>query len=127
MLIKRDVLDAIVRGDIDLQFRRWTRPTVKPGGTLRTAVGLLAIGRVETMAPEAVSLADARRAGFADLAAFNRWLGTMKDGPLFQRIELSFAGEDPQATLGRRRNWQRSGPRSANSTGPRPGPGRCCA
>ena len=93
MLIKREVLEAIRAGTIDLQFRRWTRPTVKPGGTLKTKVGLLRIGRIEAMRPEDVSDADARRAGFADRVAFDRWLATMKAGPLFQRIEVSWIGE----------------------------------
>jgi hypothetical protein len=92
MLIKRDVLEAIRDGRIDLQFRRWTRPTVKPGGTLKTKVGLLRIGRIDDMRPEDVREVDARRAGFADLAEFHRWLATMKAGPLFQRIEISFVG-----------------------------------
>jgi hypothetical protein len=94
MLIKLEVLEAIRRGEVTLQFRRWTRPTVKPGGTLKTRLGLLRIGGIETMRPEDVSEADARAAGFPDLAAFRRWLSTMKEGPLFQRIEVSFAGED---------------------------------
>ena len=90
MLIKRDVLEAIERGEISLQFRRWSRPTVKPGGTLKTKLGVLHIGRVDEMSPDDVSEADARRAGFADVADFRRWLATMKEGPIFQRIEVSF-------------------------------------
>jgi len=93
MLIKREVLEAIRRGEIDLQFRRWTRPTVKPGGTLMTRLGLLRIGRIDDMSPDDVSEEDARRAGFADVADFRRWLDTMKQGPLFQRIEISYLGE----------------------------------
>jgi hypothetical protein len=93
MLIKLDVLEAIKRGDITLQFRRWSRPTVKPGGTLKTKVGLLQIGRVDAMSPDDVTEADARAAGFADLAAFRKWLATMKEGPIFQRIEVSYLGE----------------------------------
>ncbi len=93
MLIKLDVLEAIKRGEIDLQFRRWSRPTVKPGGTLKTKAGLMRIGRVDEMRPEDVSLTDARRAGFHDLEDFRKWLGTMKEGPIFQRIEISYAGE----------------------------------
>lgn len=95
MLIKREVLEAILAGRIDLQFRRWNRPTVKPGGTLKTKLGLMSIGRIDNMRPEDVSLADARRAGFDDLADFRKWLGTMKEGPLFQRIEISPAGDSP--------------------------------
>lgn len=93
MLIKLEVLEAIKRGEIDLQFRRWTRPTVKPGGTLKTRVGLMRIGKIDNMRPGDVSEADARRAGFRDLAEFRKWLNTMKDGPLFQRIEISYAGD----------------------------------
>jgi len=92
MLIKREVLEAIKKGEITLQFRRWTRPSVKPGGTLNTKVGLLKIGRIDEMKPTDVSAVDARKAGFKDLAEFHKWLGTMKQGPLFHRIEVSYIG-----------------------------------
>ncbi len=92
MLLKLEVLEAIKRGEITLQFRRWTRPTVKPGGTLKTKVGLLRIGRIDDMSPDDVTDADVHKAGFADVAAFRKWLDTMKQGPLFQRIEVSFLG-----------------------------------
>lgn len=93
MLIKLDVLEAIKRGEVTLQFRRWSRPSVKAGGTLKTKVGLMRIGRIDEMRPDEVSEADARQAGFADVAAFRRWLDTMKEGPIFQRIEISYAGD----------------------------------
>lgn len=93
MLIRREVLEAIRRGDVTVQFRRWTRPSVKPGGTLKTRIGRLQIGRMDEMSPADVSLADARRAGFRDLDEFRRWLAGMKEGPLFHRIEVSFLGE----------------------------------
>ncbi len=92
MLIKREILEAIQRGDITVQFRRWSRPSVKPGGTLKTKIGLLAIDRMDEMDPADVSVADARRAGFADLAEFRRWLDSMKQGPLFHRIALRYIG-----------------------------------
>jgi hypothetical protein len=95
MLIKREVLEAIKAGQITVQFRRWTRPSVKAGGTLKTKVGLLRVGRMDEMRPEDVSESDAQSAGFRDLADFNKWLGTMKEGPLFHRIELSYLGELP--------------------------------
>ena len=92
MLLKMEVLEAIKAGTITLQFRRWTRPSVKPGGTLKTKVGLLNIGRITDMSPDDVTVAEARKAGFADLADFHRWLDTMKQGPLFQKIEVSYRG-----------------------------------
>jgi hypothetical protein len=93
MLIKREVLEAIKAGRITLQFRRWSRPSVRPGGTLKTKVGLLGIGRMDEMDPADVSEADARRAGFRDVAEFRRWLDTMKEGPLFHRIEVRYIGD----------------------------------
>ena len=95
MLLKREILEAIKAGDITLQFRRWTRPSVKAGGTLKTSVGLLRIGRITDLSPDDVTAADARKAGFADLVEFRRWLDTMKEGPLFQRIEVSYLGDLP--------------------------------
>ncbi|MEO8756373.1 MAG: hypothetical protein ABI398_01290 [Devosia sp.] len=95
MLLKLEVLEAIKAGEITLQFRRWTRPSVKAGGTLKTKIGLLRIGRIDEMQPQDVSAADARKAGFADVAAFRNWFDTMKQGPLFQRIEVSYIGEPP--------------------------------
>lgn len=93
MLLRLEVLEAIKRGEITLQFRRWSRPTVKPGGTLKTKVGLLKIGRMDEMSPDDVTEADAKAAGFADVAAFRKWLDTMKQGPIFQRIEVSYLGD----------------------------------
>lgn len=98
MLIKLEILEAIKAGEIDLQFRRWKRATVKPGGTLKTRVGVMQIGEITPLTRDQVELADVRRAGFADLDDFNRWLDTMKPGDLCM-IEISYLGEDPRVTL----------------------------
>ena len=98
VLIKLNVLEAIKNGKIDLQFRRWKRRSVKPGGTLKTRVGILAIGEITPIRAEDVSERDAQRAGFADVPAFLLWLDTMKPGDL-DRIEISYQGEDPLIAL----------------------------
>lgn len=98
MLIKREVLEKIKSGEITLQFRRWRRRTVKAGGTLKTAVGLLDIGEITPIRAEDVTDADAKRAGFADVQDFLKWLDTMKPGEL-DRIEVSYGGEDPRIAL----------------------------
>lgn len=95
MLIKLEVLEAIKRGDITLQFRRWRRRSVKAGGTLKTRVGILSIGDISPIAAEDVTLEDAQRAGFEDVPAFHKWLATMKPGEL-DRIEVSFLRELPE-------------------------------
>jgi hypothetical protein len=93
MFLKLADLEAIRDGRISLVFRRWSRPTVRAGGTLKTRIGPLRIGRIDDMSPGEVTEADARKAGFADRAEFDRWLATMKPGHLFQRIEVSYLGD----------------------------------
>ncbi|QQR40347.1 ASCH domain-containing protein [Devosia rhizoryzae] len=93
MLLKRELLEGIKAGKVDLIFRRWNRPTVKAGGTLKTKVGLLSIKSVTDMSPDDVTETDAQRAGFVDVGNFQRWLATMKEGVLFQRIEVGYLGE----------------------------------
>lgn len=94
MLLKRDLLEDIKAGKVDVIFRRWNRPTVKAGGTLKTKVGLLAIKSITDMTPDDVTDAEAQRAGFKDVPDFRKWLDTMKEGILFQRIEVGYIGEE---------------------------------
>lgn len=50
MLFKAAVLDEIRRGRVTLAFRRWTKPTVRASGTLRTPIGVLGIDDVRKVA-----------------------------------------------------------------------------
>lgn len=94
MLLKRELLEQIKAGDVDLVFRRWSKPTVKAGGTLKTKVGLLSIRAITDMSPEDVTEEEVHRAGFEGLMHFRCWLDTMKPGHLFQRIEISYIGDE---------------------------------
>jgi hypothetical protein len=99
MFLNRRALDGIAAGKIDLAFRRWKRPTVKAGGTLRSRVGVLSIDAVEPTSERRISAEDARRAGFAsrrDLLASLR-----PEGRLY-RIEFRLIGDDPRAALRQR-------------------------
>jgi hypothetical protein len=49
MLFKSEDIKGILAGDITLAFRRWVRPTVKAGGTLRIPGHVLAIEAVEVI------------------------------------------------------------------------------
>lgn len=97
MLIKQAVLARIASGEVRLAFRRWTKPTVRAGGTLRTAIGVLAIEAVDEVAPESLTEADAAAAGFGSLGALTAELGR-REGKLY-RIALARAGDDPRITL----------------------------
>lgn len=96
MLFKAPVLKAIAEGEIDLAFRRWRKPTVIAGGTLHTPAGLLAIDAVEVIAPDAVTNADAVRAGYASAAAVHADLAG--EAPI-HRIAFRLLGEDPRKAL----------------------------
>lgn len=98
MLIKSADLEHIRAGRVDLVFRRWTRPTVKAGGTLMTALGVLAIEAVDAIGADDVSDEDAWRAGFDDAAALWRWLDQGKPGVLY-RIRVRYVGADPRIDL----------------------------
>ena len=96
MLFPLTTLRAIEAGEVTLAFRRWRRPTVRAGGTLRTRVGVLAIESVEPVFEQAITDADARRAGAAgrdELIA-----GLRPEGTLY-RIEFRLAGPDPRIAL----------------------------
>lgn len=95
-------LSRIATGDITLAFRRWRRPTVKAGGTLTTAVGVLAIDTVERIDPVSISDAQARQAGYADRATLLVALNRRSEGDLY-RIGLHLAGADPRIALRDRR------------------------
>ena len=96
MLFRLDELRRIQEGEITLAFRRWRRPTVKAGGTLRTKAGVLAIDSVEPIAEEDVTDEDARRAGAPDREAL---LARLRPDGRLHRVEFRLAGPDPRIAL----------------------------
>lgn len=98
MLFKQHILDGIAAGRVALAFRRWRRPSVKAGGTLHTAVGLLSIDEVTPCSNSSLTDADARDAGFEDLRALRADLAGQRDGQLY-RIAFRLLGEDPRIAL----------------------------
>lgn len=97
MLIPRPILERIKAGEITLAFRRWRRPTVKSGGILKTAVGVLAIQRVEKTSERKNSESNAHGAGYSERDALIEELSG-RQGDVY-RITLAYAGEDPRVEL----------------------------
>jgi hypothetical protein len=95
VLIRVADWERIRSGEITLQFRRWKRPTVRAGGTLRTSLGVLAIDAVDVV--KRVSRAEAVAAGFPTATAL---MSSMegREGSLY-RIRVRFLGEDPRIEL----------------------------
>jgi len=96
VLLTRDVLDGIRAGRIAVVFRYWKRPTVRAGGTLTTARGVLAIDAVEVVTD--VSERDATRAGFGSRAELLARLRRQPGGRLY-RVTLHWRGDDPRIAL----------------------------
>lgn len=97
MLFRSKDLEAIFAGRRTLAFRRWKRPTVKPGGEIRTAMGMVGIDSVEPIEPPDVADAEAREAGYVDAAGV-RAMFEAQEGQCY-RIRLRPAGPDPHDAL----------------------------
>jgi hypothetical protein len=98
MLFKSDELKGIEAGEITVAFRRWMRPTVKAGGTLRIPGGVLAIEAVDVIEPSDVTDRDARGAGRESRAALLAELEKHRDRTLY-RIRFHLAGGDERVAL----------------------------
>ena len=96
MLFRAGILERIADGEIDLAFRCWARPAIREGTRLRTAVGAIVIGKVTPVGAGGPGLEDARRAGFADIAALMNDLRT-GEGRTIYRIVL--AGIEPDERI----------------------------
>lgn len=98
MLFRQPLWPGLADGSVTVAFRRWRRPTVRAGGTLRTPAGVLAIDRVDVIAPADITAADAARAGYATVEAVLADLPAGNDRRLY-RIEFHHAGDDPRIAL----------------------------
>jgi hypothetical protein len=98
MLIQQAILNRIAAGEIKLAFRIWKKPTVKSGGSLRTAVGVLRIDDVAPTVWSKVTTRDAKLAGYPSREALIAEVDRGRAGTLY-RIELSLAGPDPRIAL----------------------------
>jgi hypothetical protein len=96
MLFRQETLRGIEAGEVTLAFRRWRRPTVKAGGTLRTRAGVLAIESVEPVEEDAITDAEARRAG---AAGRDELIARLRPEGALYRVEFRLAGPDPRIAL----------------------------
>jgi len=98
MRLPPDTLAGVADGRIDLAFRRWEKPRVKPGGRQRTAIGVVGFEAVEVVPRSAVTAAAAHRAGFATRNALLGFLDRRTVGRIY-RIQLRVVGPDPRVAL----------------------------
>ena len=98
MLFRPHILEGIQRGEITLAFRRWLRPAVRPGGTLKTGMGVVRFGAVDKVDATALTEAAARAAGYDSAGVLRAELDQRDEGDLY-RIEVTYAGPDPRIAL----------------------------
>lgn len=97
MLFRKPILERIKAGEVSLAFRRWKRPTVKSGSTLKTAVGVLLIQQLQQITLKSITASDAQAAGYTKLDIL---LKELRDRPgQVYRIQLAYAGDDPRIAL----------------------------
>jgi hypothetical protein len=97
MLFRSNDLKAIVDGTRILAFRRWKRPTVKVGGTVKTQMGLVGIDSIEEIDPATLTEAEAHEAGYKSLDLL-RAMFESQEGTCY-RIRLHYAGPDNRPSL----------------------------
>jgi hypothetical protein len=97
VLFKRETLEQIEAGRVTLAFRRWTRPTLRAGGSLRTSAGLLAIDAVDKITAKAIGEKDLKSAGYRSRSTLMAELDD-GEGDLY-RITFRRIGADPLIAL----------------------------
>jgi len=98
VLIPADTWAGIVRGEVTLAFRRWKRPTVRTGGTLRRSTGVIAIDELSPVTEDDITEDDARASGAPSRDALVAILRRRPEGQLY-RIRLRYLGADPRIAL----------------------------
>lgn len=98
MIFKVKHLTAIKAGAITLAFRRWTKPTIKAGSRLHTAMGVIEVTAMEKFSLRDLTPDLARKAGFDTVAALVDELGKAHAGVVY-KISLRYQGEDPRIAL----------------------------
>jgi hypothetical protein len=98
MLFRQHVLDGIADRTISLAFRRWDRPRVKPGTLIRTRIGVIRVGAVDSIDPQSIADSEARSAGYRDVSEL---LGELRErsGDSIYRVQVSLYGPDPRVAL----------------------------
>ncbi len=86
MLFTDDATSGLADGSITLTFRTWKRPQAKVGGRFTKRDLRFAVDAVDRVPVEAITPAEARRAGEATVADVRRRLGDPPDGTIVWRV-----------------------------------------
>lgn len=98
MLFKVIQLQGIKSGEITVAFRKWQKVLIKSGSLLQTSVGLLEIGKIETIKENDITDKDAMLAGFNDTKQLLESFNHSSAGTIF-KISVSYHSADPRIKL----------------------------
>ncbi len=98
MLFRKDTLEQIAAKRVTLAFRRWRKPSIKVGGTLTTAAGVLAIEAVDKVAMTRIAQSDVKRAGYPSRSALLKELAKHPGSDVY-RVAFHLKGADPRIAL----------------------------
>jgi hypothetical protein len=96
LLFQKRFHDGIANGTIDLTYRTWTKPHVKPGGRYRChPIGVIEVESITPVETDSITDQDAVRAGFGDhgeLLKYMEQVGGDGERRVF-RIEFRYGGD----------------------------------
>ena len=98
MIFKVHQLKGIKAGTITLAFRRWDKPNVKKGSTMKTAVGVIRVTDVEQIKKNSITKADATKAGYESVELLLKALDKVTGGSVY-KVKLKYESEDPRVEL----------------------------
>ncbi|MDB4955712.1 MAG: hypothetical protein JWO36_3281 [Myxococcales bacterium] len=103
LLFKKPFFEGLQSGAITLTFRRWQKPHVRAGGRYRChPIGVLEVDAIARIQVNAITAADATRAGFPSrdaLVAYLAELGPLDEATELWRVELHHGGDGDRVTL----------------------------
>jgi hypothetical protein len=105
MIFKLHQLRGIKSGTITLAFRRWEKPNVKKGSTMKTAVGVIRVIDVAPIKENAITKADATRAGYGSVDLLMNDLNKGTSGTIY-KVQVKYESEDPRLDLREKTNLQ---------------------
>ncbi|SDU67952.1 hypothetical protein SAMN04488548_1343242 [Gordonia westfalica] len=98
VLLTAAVTNGVAEGSVDLAFRRWAHPRIRPGSSFIALTHVIEVTSLERVDPEQISSDDARRAGYENVDELRATLCVNTHNPTY-RIGLRCIGEDPRIAL----------------------------
>lgn len=98
MIFKLHQLEGIKSGKITYAFRRWEKPNVKEGSTMKTAVGVIRVAGLQPIKDDTITQADATKAGYESLDLLIKDLNKGTRGTIY-KVKVKYLSEDPRLEL----------------------------